>query len=140
MHALLGPTASNSSEKVEGEAFNITDGNPLPFWDVQRIIWRTGGDTTEMKDMKVIPAWLASTMASMAEWTYGIYFWGKKSPEFNRHVVSFCTNTFTYDISKARRLLGYNPISNIEQVLIEATEWEMGQRANQAYLDKLQGF
>ncbi|MCJ1326114.1 hypothetical protein MMC10_002778 [Thelotrema lepadinum] len=135
MHALLDPDTS-ANGKVEGEAFSITDDNPLPFWDVQRVIWRTGGDKTELKNVKVLPAWLANSMASMTEWTYGIFFWGKKSPEFNRHVVTFCTRTFTYDISKARRLLGYNPVSRIEEVLKEATEWEMKRRASQASNDK----
>ena len=132
MHALLNPTTSSANGKVEGEAFNVTDGNPLPFWDIQRIIWRTGGDKTELKNVKVIPAWAANAMAFMTEWTYGLFFWGKKSPEFNRLVVNFCTRTFTYDISKARRILGYNPVSKIEEVLKEATEWEMGRRANEA--------
>lgn len=72
MHALLDPLRANG--KVDGEAFNIADDNPLPFWDVQRIIWRTAGDTTEIKDLTVIPAWLANTMAFAAEYAYGIIF------------------------------------------------------------------
>ena len=126
MYALLD--ASMAKGKVDGEAFNITDENAMPFWDISRIIWRTGGDTTELKDVKVIPGWLATAMASVAELAYGILFFSTKSPELNRHVVNFCTSTYTYDITKARNILGYNPDKKTEQVLKEATEWEMQRR------------
>jgi sterol-4alpha-carboxylate 3-dehydrogenase (decarboxylating) len=107
MHALIDSSKANG--KVDGEAFNITDGNPLPFWDVSRIIWRTGSDKTELKDVKVIPAWMATAMASVAEFAYGLFFFRNKIPELNRHVVNFCIKTYTCDISKAKKVLGYNP-------------------------------
>ena len=127
MHALLDPKRAKG--KVDGEAFNITDGHPLPFWDVQRIIWQTGGDKTELKDVKVIPSWLATSMAWIAEFAYGMIFFGTKSPELNRQAVSFCIDTNTYNISKAKTVLGYNPVKRTEEGLREATEWEMQKRA-----------
>jgi sterol-4alpha-carboxylate 3-dehydrogenase (decarboxylating) len=127
MHALLDP--SKAQGKVDGEAFNITDNNPIPFWDLSRIIWRTADDQTNLENVTVIPAWVAMTMASVAEFAYGVMFFGSKSPELNRHVVIACTHTFTYDISKAQKVLGYNPIKHTEQVVKEATEWEMQRRA-----------
>ena len=129
MHALLDPSKANG--KVDGEAFNITDDNPLPFWDVSRIIWRTGGDTTDIKDVKVIPAWMATAMALLSEVAYGILFYSSKSPEFNRQIVNFCTHTYTYDISKARKVLGYSPVKKTEQGLKEATEREMKRRVKE---------
>jgi sterol-4alpha-carboxylate 3-dehydrogenase (decarboxylating) len=130
MHALLDPGKANG--KVDGEPFNITDENPLPFWDVARIIWRTAGDKTELKDVRVIPAWVATMMPSMAEFTYRWVFFSSKSPELNRHVVNFCTHTYTYDISKARKILGYNSEKKTEQILKEATQWEIQRRARVA--------
>lgn len=127
MHALIDPSKANG--KVDGEAFNITDDNALPFWDVARIIWKTAGDKSELKDVKVIPAWVANMMATVAEFAYRWVFFSSKSPELNRHVVNFCTHTYTYDISKARRVLGYKPDKKTEQILREATEWELQRRA-----------
>lgn len=127
MHALLDPSKANGA--VAGKAFNITDGNPLPFWDVQRIIWRKAGDKTELKDVTVIPGWAANAMAVVGELVYGILFFGSKNPELNRHVVNFCTRTFTYDIDKARKVLGYTPTVNTQAVIEEATQWEMDRRA-----------
>jgi sterol-4alpha-carboxylate 3-dehydrogenase (decarboxylating) len=126
MHALRDPSKANG--KVDGEAFNITDDNPMPFWDVSRIIWRTAGDTTQLKDVKVIPAWLARSMASMSEFAYRFLFAGNKTPELNHMVVNACTSTFTYDISKAKKVLGYHPEKKTEKTLVEATEWEIQRR------------
>lgn len=126
LHALLDPSRANG--KVDGEAFNITDDNPLPFWDVARDIWRAAGDTTELTDVKVIPAWVANIMASVAEFAFRWVFFSSKSPELNRHVVNFCTNTYTYDISKAKKVLGYHPEKRTREILKEATEWEIERR------------
>ena len=126
MHALLDPSKANG--KVDGEAFNITDDNGIPFWDVARIIWRTAGDKTDIKDVKVIPGWAANAMAVVGELAYGLFFFGNKSPELNRHVVNFCTCNYTYDISKAKKILGYNPVKRTEENIKEATEWELNRR------------
>lgn len=126
MHTLLDPTRANG--KVDGEAFNITDANPLPFWDISRVIWTSAGDKTELKDVTVIPGWAANAMAFAAEYFYYFVFFGGKTPELNRHVVNFCTSTYTYDITKARKALGFNPVAKTEEVLKEAAEWELKRR------------
>ena len=126
VHALLDP--SKAKGKVDGEGFNITGDHPLPFWNISRIIWRTAGDTTGPNDVKVIPAWMATAMASIAEIAYGFFFWGNKTPELNRQVVNFCTRTYTYNMEKAKTVLGYRPVQDVEQVIREATLWEMQQR------------
>ena len=121
--ALLNPTLARGP--VAGEAFNITDGAPIFFWDFCRIVWRAAGDTTELKDVKVIPAWLALQMANVTEGLYWITTFGSKRPKtLNRLTVEFCLRTYTYDISKARRVLGYEPEVNREAVIKKAIEWE----------------
>ena len=47
-HLLAAKALLNHQEepKVGGEAFNITDGDPIPFWGFERLIWRAAGDTT----------------------------------------------------------------------------------------------
>jgi sterol-4alpha-carboxylate 3-dehydrogenase (decarboxylating) len=129
MRALLDP--SKAQGKIHGEAFNITDGNPLPFWNLARMTWRAAGDKTELGDVRVIPAWTAHGMARLGEFFSSFMFWSDKTPELNSHVVNFCTSTYTYDISKAKRMLGYNPVAQTEQVLKEAVEWEMNRRAQE---------
>ncbi|KAL9117548.1 MAG: hypothetical protein Q9187_005916, partial [Circinaria calcarea] len=92
--ALVDP--SRASGKVDGEAFQITDGNPLPFWDLARMIWRAAGDTTQLQDVTVIPTWAAMALASAVEWLFAIFTLGTRKPEMlNTHVVDFCTREYT---------------------------------------------
>ena len=67
---LLNPDRTTS--QVNGEIFNITDGDPVPLWDLSRLIWRAMGDITPLKDVTVIPVWLAMLMASAVEWVFFI--------------------------------------------------------------------
>ena len=125
--ALLDP--QNAAGKVDGEAFHITDGNPLPFWDLARLIWRAAGDTTELKDVSIIPAWAAVAMATAAEWVFAIFTLGTKKPEMNTHVVDFCIHEYTYNIDKAKKVLRYNPVVRTEDVIKHAVDWELQKRA-----------
>ena len=67
---LLNP--DRTASRVDGEAFSITDGNPVPFWDLSRLIWRATGDMTPLKNDTVIPVWLALALASTAQWAFFI--------------------------------------------------------------------
>lgn len=127
--ALLDP--SKAPGKVAGEAFNITDGNSIPFWDLSRLVWNAAGDTTSLKDVKVIPAWLAMTMASTAELVYWTGTLGRKRPKMvNRLVITHCVRNYTYSINKARKQLGYNPVPDLEAGIKRSVEWEIQNREN----------
>jgi sterol-4alpha-carboxylate 3-dehydrogenase (decarboxylating) len=130
-HLLAAEALMNSSGargRVDGEAFLITDGNPLPFWDVCRIIWRAAGDTSDPKDATIIPAWIAYTWAVVLEVLYGIFTLGRKSPPLTRLVVGFCVNEFTYNVDKAKKVLGYRPVVRTQEVLKDSVEWELKHR------------
>ncbi|KAL2055826.1 hypothetical protein ABVK25_004070 [Lepraria finkii] len=45
--------------KVDGEAFHITDRDPLPFWTFSQMIWRTAGDKATPDQVITISGWLA---------------------------------------------------------------------------------
>ena len=124
--ALMDPSKAHG--KVDGEAFLITDGNALPFWDLCRLVWRAAGDTSDPNDATVIPAWIAYTCAVVLETLYGLFTLGKKSPPLTRHIVGFCVNDFTYNIEKARNVLGYRPVVRTQEVLEESVKWELKRR------------
>ena len=126
--ALLDPREAGN---VAGEAFNVTDGNPIPFWDLARMIWRAAGDTTELKDVKIVPGWAAMAMASVAEWAFRVFTLGEKRPEMNTLVVEFCIREYTYNIDKARRVLGYKPVAHLEEVIRRSVEWELRKRGTE---------
>ncbi|KAL9607770.1 MAG: hypothetical protein Q9167_007339, partial [Letrouitia subvulpina] len=43
----LHPTAPLDHERVDGEAFFITNAQPVYFWDFARAVWRAAGDGTD---------------------------------------------------------------------------------------------
>ena len=125
--ALLDP--NRAASRVDGEIFNITDGSPFPFWDLSRLIWRALGDFTPLENVTVIPVWLALGLATTVEWTLFIFTLGWKKPKtLNKLVVMHCVRTHTYNIDKARRVLGYNPIPDLENGVKRSVEWEMQKR------------
>ncbi len=125
--ALLNP--NRAASRVDGEAFNITDGNPVPFWDLSRLIWLASGDFTPVENVTIIPVWLALGLATTAEWTFFILTLGQKKPKtLNKLVVTHCVRTHTYNIDKARRALDYNPVPDLENGIKRSVEWEMQKR------------
>lgn len=122
--ALLSPNRANG--KVDGEAFNITDGEPRRFWDIMRLVWRAAGDKTQLEDVTVVPAWLAVMMAQGAEWIFWIFTLGRKRPQLlNVLIVKHSVLTHTYDITKARKRLGYEPVPDMEGGILRTVEWEL---------------
>ncbi|MCJ1250440.1 hypothetical protein MMC30_007668 [Trapelia coarctata] len=125
--ALLEP--SRAMGPVAGEAFNITDGNPVPFWDLSRMIWRPAGTFTPVEKVNVLPVWFAISLATVTEWMFLICTLGRRKPEaMNKLVVSYCVRTHSYSIEKARKVLGYNPLSDLEKEIERSVKWEMQRR------------
>ena len=125
--ALLDP--NRAASRVDGEVFNITDGNPVPFWDLSRLIWRASGDFTPLESVTVLPVWLALGLATTVEWAFFIFTLGRMKPKvLNKLVVMRCVRTHTYNIDKARRVLGYNPIPDLENGIKRSVEWEIQKR------------
>ena len=117
-----------SVEKVNGEAFFITDGEPLPFWDHFRIIWRAAGDRTSEKEVWRILPWLAMSLAAVVEAAYWVFTLGTKRPEVMRRdllQITFLERTFSID--KARRRLGYEPVHDTNTPMCEGVRWYLGQ-------------
>lgn len=101
-------------EKVDGEAFIITNESPVYFWDFARAVWQEAGDTVGTNPSKV---WVISTgwalfIASIMEIILGIF---GKEPSLNRVKVRFSAMTRYHNIAKAKQRLGYEPQVSLEE-------------------------
>jgi len=124
-----GSSSLKPSAKVDGEAFFITDGSSLPFWTFARMIWRTAGDETTEDQVTVVPAWLALGLANGIDWAFYLCTFGRVRPplKLSPLYIGYTTLNHTYDISKARERLGYNPVVEDREAQIrKAVEWELG--------------
>lgn len=114
----------DGSGKVDGEAFFITDGNPIPFWTFERQIWTAAGDKTTPEEVTVVPAWLVLNLASVVEWLYWAFTLGLRRPKvFRRQIMTYTCATRTYSIEKARERLGYKPVDDRDEQIQRGVEW-----------------
>ncbi|KAI8194190.1 Sterol-4-alpha-carboxylate 3-dehydrogenase, decarboxylating [Colletotrichum sp. SAR 10_65] len=52
-HIAASDKLLTAPEGVAGEAFFITNGPPMKFWDFSRTMWKAAGDKTKIEDVKV---------------------------------------------------------------------------------------
>lgn len=69
----------SKQERVDGEAFFVTNDEPFHFWDFARAVWAVAGDKTDVKDVWVLPKSLCLIMATLVEWVFWIIFLGESS-------------------------------------------------------------
>ncbi|KIR68861.1 hypothetical protein I312_100042 [Cryptococcus bacillisporus CA1280] len=111
---------------IAGQAYFITNGEPIYFWDFARTIWRQLGHVPPYTI--VLSTMIGLILASLAE------FFSKlsgKEPGFTRFRVSQATQQRFYDIEKARRLLGYSPVVGMEEGMKTWTTWYKGELEKQ---------
>ncbi|TGO48975.1 hypothetical protein BCON_0224g00010 [Botryotinia convoluta] len=125
----------NTHHKIAGEAFFITDGNPVHFWDFAHKVWAAAGTTVDRKDIRVFPAWFMIGLAVVTEWIYWMCTFGTVMPEKLRsHTMRYITEDRTFSIEKARERLGYRPLDDVDENIKEGVEWAVRERLELAGL------
>ncbi|KAF1992147.1 sterol-4-alpha-carboxylate 3-dehydrogenase [Aulographum hederae CBS 113979] len=132
-HAIL-PSIPLDMERVDGEAYFITNDTPVYFWDFARAVWKAAGASDAMLDPKkvwVLHADFAMFIGNAMEWVY----WGlrKGAPSLTWQKAKFSTINRYHNVGKAKKRLGYDPIVDLEegikrgvQSVLEREGWKMG--------------
>ncbi|WVO16521.1 hypothetical protein L204_104200 [Cryptococcus depauperatus] len=115
---------------IAGQAYFITNGEPIFFWDFARTIWRQLGHVPPY--VIVLSTTLGLILATLAE-TFSKL--SGKEPGFTRFRVSQATQQRFYDIEKARRLLGYAPVVGLDEGMKIWTSWYKGELEKQKTVD-----
>ena len=96
-----------------GEVYFLTDGTHLPFREFLASYAATAG--VELGDRSV-PGWLGRSVARAVEWT-----WRRLAPERKPPLTAFAAAStsrhIVVDDAKARRELGYHPVTTLEEGL-----------------------
>ena len=98
------------------EAFFVTNGEPLGFWDfVDKVLVELGEKPTRGR----IPYWLAYGVAALAE-TYRTLGGQSAGPEdgLTRFAIRYMCTHHYFNIGKARRLLSYEPRVNLDEGIV----------------------
>jgi sterol-4alpha-carboxylate 3-dehydrogenase (decarboxylating) len=106
------PTIPLNNERVDGEAFFITNGQPVYFWDFARSVWHAAGDRLPLSSVWHLSSEFAFVVGTILEtvfWMLG------KTPNLTRAQVRYSTMTKYHSIEKARKRLGYEPIVDLDE-------------------------
>jgi len=117
-------TAPLDHEKVDGEAFLISNGTPVYFWDMMRSIWREAGSPRGKDHAWVMSRDFGLVLGFLSECFSALL---RRQPNLTRQRIVFSTMARYYDISKARRRLGYEPLVNLSDGVKRAVRWTLEQ-------------
>ncbi|KAK7753207.1 erg26, C-3 sterol dehydrogenase [Diatrype stigma] len=117
-------TAPLDHEKVDGEAFLVTNDQPVYFWDMMRAIWAAAGSQKGPGSAWVLGRELGIVLGFLSEVVFGLL---RKPPTLNRQRIVYSCMTRYYDISKAKRRLGYKPLVSLGEGVRRAVRWTLEQ-------------
>lgn len=125
-HALVdahGKAPPAPEERADGEAFIITNDEPVLFWEFHRAVAASVGIPVKQEEIKVVPYWVAMLVATVTEWSTWILSLGRKQAPITREAVHLSTITRTLKCDKAKRVLDYKPRVSVYEGLEIASKW-----------------
>ncbi|MNH25254.1 hypothetical protein D3C79_852370 [compost metagenome] len=108
-----------ADEAALGQAYNISNGHPLPLWDVVNYVMRQMHlpQVTRYRSYG-----LAYSLAALNEGA--CLLWpGRPQPTLSRLGMQVMSKDFTLDISRARQFLDYRPSVSLWSALDEFCGW-----------------
>ncbi|KAJ5765976.1 uncharacterized protein N7511_003592 [Penicillium nucicola] len=104
-------------ERVDGEAFNITNDSPIYFWDVTRAMWALIDRIVEPDQVWALPEGLLGPIGGLAETVLG---WFGKTPRLTARTVRYSCMTRYYSTEKAKHRLAYLPVVPLDEGIARA--------------------
>lgn len=115
--------AMHAPDHAYGEAYNITNGEPVNFWEMLNYALESLGYN---RVHKKVPKALAIRVASLVESYYKL-FHPHKEPTLTAYGIAVLADHFTMDISKAQSLLKYKPVMTTKEGIDEFITWHKNQ-------------
>lgn len=110
---LLAADRLSTDASCAGKAYFITNGEPRPTWDIVNAILAAGGKPSVTR---IISRRVAMAVATLMEFAYRSLRI-QSEPRLTRFVVEELSSAHWFDISAARRDLGYEPQVSIDEGL-----------------------
>jgi sterol-4alpha-carboxylate 3-dehydrogenase (decarboxylating) len=118
-HVLAAEKLAVPDSGVGGQAFNLTNGTPVPFWDFASRVWTENGYFLP-NDKKIVLSLGASTLiAVISETIFNIKAKfvdkSKLKEGLSRARIKQAMSSRYFNINKARTLLGYEPQVGLDE-------------------------
>jgi sterol-4alpha-carboxylate 3-dehydrogenase (decarboxylating) len=111
--------------KCDGEAFFITDDNPIRLWDFAHRVWAEAGHQSPEDTPTIVPFWVMIIAANVLEWIY--WFLRKNDPPMRKVDFQYLQQGFMFKIDKAKQRLGYQPKYFQDEGVRRTVEWVLNQ-------------
>ena len=111
--AVFGP------DDICGDVYNLCDPQPVNFWDTVNQLMPLLALPTVTRKM---PYGIAFAMAAGAEALHRLRR-SEQEPQVMRHKVAVMGNSFTLNIERAKRKLGYDPLALMDDTLVDFANW-----------------
>ena len=120
---LLAANALEVSGDLSGNIYFISQDEPVYLWDMINGILKAGGKAPVTRS---ISSQTAYTIGAVLEFIYRL-FRIKSEPKMARFVAHELSSAHWFDISAAKRDLGYEPRVSIKEGLEELKKWLQGE-------------
>ncbi len=123
-HVLAGDRLA-SSPPIGGNVYFIAQGEPLPLWDLVNRILGAGGLPPVTRSVPAPVAYAAGWFGELVHRILGL----DGEPPMTRFVARELATAHWFDLSAARRDLGYQPAVSTEKGLVFLKRWLMSENA-----------
>ncbi|MCZ6697979.1 MAG: NAD-dependent epimerase/dehydratase family protein [Planctomycetota bacterium] len=117
-HILAADRLSQGSP-ASGKAYFISNGEPRPLWDMVNGILAAADLPAVTRS---VPIWVAKAVGAVLETTYSVLRLSGE-PRMTRFLAAELSTTHWFDISAARRELGYEPGVTLDEGLARLRAW-----------------
>ncbi|MEW6535481.1 MAG: NAD-dependent epimerase/dehydratase family protein [Candidatus Auribacterota bacterium] len=116
------------SEKAVGQVYHVTDGTDISRKEfITELAQKLGYEVPTQS----VPEGVAKMLCPVLEWVNKVTG-SKEPPLLNKFKMKFMVTYLTFDISKAKNELGYNPAYTYKQGLEETVAWFKSQKEEPA--------
>jgi sterol-4alpha-carboxylate 3-dehydrogenase (decarboxylating) len=105
--------------QIAGQVFFITNGEPIPFWDLARKIWY------DYAGLEVLKPWKIPQALGLFLGIFG-QLWSSLTGRpvgLNKARVQYACARRYFNIERSRRLLGYEPVVGLEEGIARTMRW-----------------
>ncbi len=116
---ILAADGLEKNPKLSGNMYFISQGDPVPLWDIINHILKAAGLAPVRRSMPRRMAWLIGFILELAYRTFNI----SGEPRMTRFLADELAKAHWFDISAARKDLGYTPRISIKEGLRRLESW-----------------
>ncbi|KAF1844458.1 putative sterol-4-alpha-carboxylate 3-dehydrogenase, decarboxylating [Cucurbitaria berberidis CBS 394.84] len=114
----------NEEKRVDGESFNLSNGDPWPFWQAARFVCKEGGYPIAEEDVWKMPIGVLSFFMVIWESIYWLLTLGG-TPPVTLKMMKYTAQRRTFDITKAKERLGYVPRVSVAEGFRRGVHWHL---------------